>query len=204
VANDPNDLFGHRRVMAILRGLPPGETVRLANTAWDAGIDLVEVPIGTPDAMAALVATIGAGRRRGMTVGAGTVLTAEQLRIAAVAGAAFTVAPGLDAEVCSASARLGLPHLPGVATASEVQSALRLGLTWLKVFPANALGTSWFTTMSGPFPYVNFVATGGIDAANAANYLAAGAQMVGIGSALADPDQIPLLAKVARAARPDR
>src|SRR5206468_458092 len=81
-----------------------------------------------------------AGARRGRRGAAGTVLTPAAAGAAAEAGAAFTVAPGLDLDVLSASLRAGLPHVPGVATPSEVHLAVRAGCRWLKAFPAASLG----------------------------------------------------------------
>ncbi|MFB9235816.1 bifunctional 4-hydroxy-2-oxoglutarate aldolase/2-dehydro-3-deoxy-phosphogluconate aldolase [Plantactinospora siamensis] len=193
---DFDTLFGARRVMAILRGMPPAETVRLAERAWALGIDLVEVPVQTSDAVPALRAAVAAGRERGRPVGAGTVITGEQVTAVLEAGAAFTVAPGLDLAVADDSLRHGLPHLPGVATPSEAQLALRHGFTWLKAFPAVTLGPAWFRAVAGPLPALHFVATGGLDADNAGDFLAAGVRMVGIGSALADPAQVDRLAEL--------
>jgi 2-dehydro-3-deoxyphosphogluconate aldolase / (4S)-4-hydroxy-2-oxoglutarate aldolase len=191
-------LFGDRPVMAILRGRPPAETVALANRIWDAGIGIVEVPIATPDAIPALRATVAAGAERGAPVGAGTVITPEQVRAVAAAGAAYTVAPGLDLSVLAASLAAGLPHLPGVATPSEVQHARAAGCRWLKAFPAKALGTAWLRAIRGPFPDVAFVATGGLDVDDVADYLTAGARIVALGAALADPAQLAQLAAVTR------
>ncbi|MGI5119836.1 bifunctional 4-hydroxy-2-oxoglutarate aldolase/2-dehydro-3-deoxy-phosphogluconate aldolase [Marinactinospora thermotolerans] len=189
-----DEIFDGQRVMAILRGMPPQETVELASRAWDLGIDLVEVPVQTPEALSSLRAAIDAGAQRGRAVGAGTVITVEQVAAVAQAGAAFTVAPGFDPAVLAASAAAGLPHLPGVATPSEIQQALRHGARWVKAFPATALGTAWFSAMRGPFPQVRFVATGGLDARSAPAYLDAGARVAAVGSALSDPAQVELLA----------
>ena len=189
-----------QRVMAILRGLPPAETVALANRIWDAGIRLVEVPIGSPEAVPALRAAVRAGAERGMRVGAGTVLTPAQVRVSAEAGAEYTVAPGLDLTVLSASLAAGLPHLPGVATATEVQHAYNAGCRWMKAFPAGALGTGWLRAVHGPFPDVAFVATGGLRAADVAEFLDAGARVVALGAALTDPDQLTSLTAVLRQA----
>ncbi|QUH04454.1 bifunctional 4-hydroxy-2-oxoglutarate aldolase/2-dehydro-3-deoxy-phosphogluconate aldolase [Saccharopolyspora erythraea] len=189
-----DDLFSCG-VMAILRGMDPERTAMLAERAWDLGIDAVEVPIETPEAEPSLRAAIEAGARRGRPVGAGTVVGVEQLRTATDLGAAFTVAPGLDPELVRASE---LPHLPGVATPSEVQHARKLGLTWVKAFPAAVLGTGWFAAMGGPFPGMHFAATGGMNAHNAPDFLAAGASVVAVGSALEDPEQLPALAELIR------
>ncbi|MEV4389187.1 bifunctional 4-hydroxy-2-oxoglutarate aldolase/2-dehydro-3-deoxy-phosphogluconate aldolase [Micromonospora sp. NPDC049580] len=189
-------IFGGARVMAILRGLPVAETVRLAERAWDLGIVVVEVPVATPDAVPALRAAVEAGAARDRIVGAGTVLDADQVAAAADAGAAFTVAPGLDLAIADAAAARGLPHLPGVATPTEAQQALRHGLTWLKAFPAISLGPAWFRAMAGPLPQLRFVATGGLDAGNAAAFLDAGVRVAAVGSALSDPTQLDQLAKL--------
>jgi 2-dehydro-3-deoxyphosphogluconate aldolase/(4S)-4-hydroxy-2-oxoglutarate aldolase len=195
-----DEIIGTQRIMAILRGLPERETVELASRAWDLGIELVEVPVQTPDALPSLRAAVAAGAERGRAVGAGTVITLEQVAAVAAAGARFTVAPGLDPAVLAASLAAGLPHLPGVATPSEIQVALRHGVEWLKCFPATALGPAWFKAIPGPFPQVKMVATGGIDAYTAPDFLAAGARVAGVGTALADPAQVDLLAELVKSA----
>jgi 2-keto-3-deoxy-6-phosphogluconate aldolase len=108
------------------------------------------------------------------------------------------VSPGTDEEVIRASLDAGLPTLPGVGTASEVQRCTKLGLSWLKAFPAAALGPGWIKAMLGPFPDVKFVATGGVSVGDAGDFLAAGARVVSLGSALADPDQVEKLSKLVR------
>jgi 2-dehydro-3-deoxyphosphogluconate aldolase/(4S)-4-hydroxy-2-oxoglutarate aldolase len=186
----------HTPVMAILRGYTPDRTVELCRRAWSVGITMVEVPVMTRDHLPALQAAVAAGREQGRTVGAGTILTPEQVDDVAAAGAVFTVAPGYDPRVADAAGRRGLAHLPGVATASEITAAVLAGHRWLKAFPAASLGTSWFTAQHGPFPQVSFVATGGISSANAAAFLNAGARVVAVGSALEDPSQLDALAEL--------
>jgi 2-dehydro-3-deoxyphosphogluconate aldolase/(4S)-4-hydroxy-2-oxoglutarate aldolase len=188
-----DDIFGDRYLMAILRGLPPEETVALATKVWDGGVELLEVPIGTPEAVASLRAAVRAGAERGLRVGAGTVVTPEQARAAAEAGAQYTVAPGFDATVLAASLSAGLPHLPGVATPSEVQHARAAGCRWQKAFPAAALGPAWLKAIRGPFPDVSFVATGGLKATDVTAFREAGARIIALGAALADPAQLAVL-----------
>jgi Entner-Doudoroff aldolase len=183
-------------VMAILRGFDPAETVRLCQQAWDVGVTAVEVPVQRPDALPSLRAAIAAGAERRRPVGAGTVLHPEQVPMLAGLGVAFTVAPGLDEAVASACAQVGLPHLPGVATSSEISRAVRTGHQWLKAFPARELGVEWIRAQRAPFPDAHFVATGGIDADNAADFLEAGCRVVAVGSALRDPRQIDRLARL--------
>ncbi|WP_028280839.1 bifunctional 4-hydroxy-2-oxoglutarate aldolase/2-dehydro-3-deoxy-phosphogluconate aldolase [Arthrobacter sp. H5] len=193
---DIDVLIQGQPVMAILRNMDAKRAVELASRAWDLGIDLVEVPIQSPDAIPSLEAVVRAGAERGKAVGSGTIVTAEQVRVSRDAGAAFTVAPGLDEEVVRLCREDGMPHLPGVSTPSEIQAAVRLGCHVVKAFPASVLGTEWFKAMQGPFPAVTFVATGGIDASNAAAFLQAGARTVAVGSALADERQLDLIAEI--------
>ncbi len=110
--SDLDTLFEGRRVMAILRGMPQRETVDLATRAWDLGITCVEVPAQTPEALAVLRAVVQAGADRGHWVGAGTVITPTQVDAVADAGAAFTVAPGFDPAVLTASLAQGCPTCP--------------------------------------------------------------------------------------------
>lgn len=187
-------ILAGRPLMAIFRGLGTARSLELARTAWDLGIDVVELPIQSDADVDALAAVAAAGREEGRLVGAGTVVSTRHVELAASAGAGFTVSPGFDADVVRASAAAGMPPLPGVATASEVQAAMALGLTWLKAFPASLLGAGWFRAMAGPFPDARFVATGGMDAANAGAFLDAGVRTVAVGSALEDPAQLPALA----------
>ncbi|WP_308407994.1 bifunctional 4-hydroxy-2-oxoglutarate aldolase/2-dehydro-3-deoxy-phosphogluconate aldolase [Streptomyces mayonensis] len=189
--------FAGAPLMAVLRGYAPARTVELATRAWDLGVTQVEVPIQDAGAVASLHAAVAAGARRNRGVGAGTVTSPERVRAARRAGAAFTVAPGLHDDVIDLSLDLGLPHLPGVSTPTEVGRAQRRDLHWVKAFPAAQLGPGWVTALRAPFPELRVVATGGIDAGNAAAFLRAGARAVALGSALTDPAQldrvVPLL-----------
>lgn len=178
--------FAFRRAMAILRGFSPEETLALANAAWNADLAMVEVPLQDQTSTKALKTCVDAAEQRNAIVGAGTITSVELVKQAAVLGAQFTVAPGFDPEVASSSLAHGMPHLPGVATATEIQRATSAGFSWLKAFPAGALGADWITAMHGPFPRARFVATGGITAKNAKDFLAGGADAVSFGAAFAD------------------
>jgi 2-dehydro-3-deoxyphosphogluconate aldolase / (4S)-4-hydroxy-2-oxoglutarate aldolase len=191
-------------LMAILRGFEVARTVEVSRRAWDVGIALVEVPVQDETAVSALGAAVEAGAARGAVVGAGTVTTVERLEKAAAAGAAFTVAPGFDPEVAHASVAAGLPHLPGVATPSEVQRALAAGFGWLKAFPAAQLGPDWVRAMHGPFPEARFVATGGMGLGNTEEFLDAGVRAVALGSALSDAGQYARLPELVEAVQTRR
>jgi 2-dehydro-3-deoxyphosphogluconate aldolase / (4S)-4-hydroxy-2-oxoglutarate aldolase len=196
------DFFGERLarapVLAILRGEPPGRAALAAERCWEAGIELVEVSISRDERLAALRAVCERARTLGGVAGAGTVCTAEEVHAVVAAGAAFAVAPGLSRSAVEAARSVGLPYLPGVATPSEVQAALELGLQTLKLFPAGELGHGWIRAMAAPFPQVRFVAVGGVSAANADEFIDAGVIGVGLGSGLVDADLPALLARLGR------
>lgn len=189
-----DEIFDGQPLMAIFRGLGVERSLALAERAWGLGIDVIELPIQTEVDLEALRVVAAAGRAAGRLVGAGTVVSVRHVELAASAGAAFTVSPGFDPVVSRVSAQAGMPPMPGVATATEVQAAMATGLTWVKAFPASLLGTGWFSAMAGPFPGARFVATGGMDASNAGEFLARGVRAVAVGSALEDPAQLPALA----------
>ena len=195
------EAFAGAPLMAILRGMGVERSARLATTAWDLGLDSVEVPLQTDEDERALRELVRLADERGKVVGAGTIITTEQVDMAGAAGAAYLVSPGIDPAVVRAAQERGIPILPGVATPSEVQLGVSLGLTWLKAFPADWLGVDWFRHIRGPFPQVRFVATGGLDAGNVASFLDAGVRVAAVGSALEDPAQLDALAAVLRRAR---
>lgn len=188
--------LGASRVMAILRGVGVERAIDLAATAWDLGIDSVEVTVQRPEDLDALREVARLGAARGKAVAAGTIISVEQVRAAQAAGARYLLSPGLDGELIAEARSAGIPFVPGVSTPTDVQAAVSLGLTWLKAFPASWLSAGWFRHMRGPFPDVRFVATGGVDSRNARSFLDAGVDVVAVGSALEDPEQLPQLARL--------
>lgn len=164
-------------MIAILRGLNRVEAVEQARKAWGLGVRLVEVTLQDDSGYEALRAVVAAAPE-GFDVGAGTVTTPEQLRRAKDLGARFGIAPGLDLETVRVAANgqdLNIPFLPGVATASEVQASQNSGAMTVKAFPADVLTPAWLRAMSGPFPGMRFIVTGGVNVDNAATFMAAGA-----------------------------
>lgn len=146
------------------------QAVPLAKALIDGGLPCAEVTFRT----AAAEESIRQMTRHfpDMLVGAGTILTAEQADKAVAAGAKFIVSPGLNEEVVRHCQKIGVPIIPGVATPSEVEKALSLGLTTLKFFPAEAAGgLAMIKAMSAPYSQVKFMPTGGINAKNVNSYL---------------------------------
>lgn len=142
----------------------------LAEALIAGGLPVLEVTLRTPaalDAIAAMSAVPGG------IVGAGTVLTPDDVRAAQDAGAQFAVSPGATDRLLDACEAAGLPILPGAATASEAMRLLERGYGVQKFFPASAIGGApALKALGGPLPQVRFCPTGGIDTANAADYLA--------------------------------
>lgn len=133
------------------------------------GIRCAEITLRTPAGLAALALSADVPH---FLVGAGTVLTAEDVERCASAGARFIVSPGFDDDVVARARSLGLAVLPGVATPTEIQRALRAGIDVLKFFPADRLGgLATISAFSGPFPDVRFVPSGGVNPGNAVEYL---------------------------------
>ncbi|MHB1987109.1 MAG: bifunctional 4-hydroxy-2-oxoglutarate aldolase/2-dehydro-3-deoxy-phosphogluconate aldolase [Acidimicrobiales bacterium] len=139
----------------------PGDAARVAGALLEGGLPCAEVAFRTAAAPAVLARMRSCSPE--LLLGAGTVLSPEQVDEAVDAGAAFVVSPGTDAAVVRRCQTIGVPILPGVATASEIQSARCLGAEVLKFFPSEALGgLRMLTALADPFPNVWFVPTGGI------------------------------------------
>lgn len=162
-------LAGHRIVPVVVID-DPARAVDLAHALAAGGIRCAEVTLRTPAALEALRAMAGVP---GFTAGAGTVLDRAQLEAVLDAGARFVVSPGFDDELVEVTRAAGVGVLPGVATATEVQRAVRAGLDAVKFFPADRLGgLGTIAALAAPFAGIGFVPSGGVTAASAAEYLA--------------------------------
>lgn len=145
----------------------------LADALIAGGLPVAEITFRT-DAAAAVIRTLKEQRPE-ILLGAGTVLTVENLRRAADCGATFAVAPGLNPRVVQEAQRVGIPFTPGVMTPSEIEHALSLGVKVLKFFPAgDAGGPKMLKSLSGPYAHtgVRFIPTGGVTLENLSDYLA--------------------------------
>ena len=178
-----------------LRGVVPLATVPDAAAADTiaaglvaGGLPVLEVALRTPYGMAAIERIAARGD---VTVGAGTVLTAQQLRASLEAGASFVVAPGLDEDVVEAALAAGVPVLPGIMTPSDVQRGIRLGLTRLKLFPAGvAGGPALLTALAPVFPGIGFMPSGGVNPTNLLDYLTHPAVFAVSGSWITSPERV--------------
>ncbi|WP_420393067.1 2-dehydro-3-deoxy-6-phosphogalactonate aldolase [Acuticoccus sp.] len=182
-----DDALAALPIVAVLRGMPPGEAEGVGGALADAGIPIMEVPLNSPDPFASI--RIQADRFGGRAiVGAGTVLHAEDVARVADAGGTLVVSPNLDEEVVRATKRCGLISVPGVFTPSEAFRALDAGADALKLFPGDAMSPKVVRALRAVLPSgTKLVVTGGVDADNLADWMAGGADGVGIGSALYKP-----------------
>jgi Entner-Doudoroff aldolase len=187
-------------IVAIVRGeYGVAEILAIGETLADASIETMEVALNTPDALAAIGELAGNLGDR-MLVGAGTVRTPAEVAAVADAGGRFLVSPSFDARVLEAAAEHDLLYVPGVFTPTEAVAAHAAGCGLLKLFPTDVGGPAYLRALRAPLPEIDFVPTGGVTAANAAEFAAAGAAALGIGSALVARPGQPL-DDVARRAR---
>ncbi|WTO37555.1 bifunctional 4-hydroxy-2-oxoglutarate aldolase/2-dehydro-3-deoxy-phosphogluconate aldolase [Streptomyces achromogenes] len=146
------------------------DAVPLARALVAGGLPAIEVTLRTPAALEGIRAI--AGEVPEAVVGAGTVVTAEQVDAVTAAGARFLVSPGWTESLLTAMRASGMPYLPGVSTASEVVALLERGVREMKFFPAQAAGgTAYLRSLAGPLPQARFCPTGGIGPATAPEYL---------------------------------
>ena len=187
-SHDVTAVLAGARLVPVLTVPSVASAGPLADALAAGGARCAEITLRTPGAERVVKAMAAHG---GLAVGAGTVLTAEQAERAVAAGARFLVSPGFDDEVITKAGELGVPVVPGVASATELMRALKAGVDTVKLFPAEPLGgLGMLRALAAAFPQARFVPTGGIDVGRLPAYLAHPSVLAVGGSWIATPGHL--------------
>lgn len=177
------------KLIVILRRIPEHKLLPLAQAMYEAGIRLIEITYDatgtvTDEETARHIALLVSRFKGKMHVGAGTVLTEAQVELTKKARGTFIISPNTDADVIRRTNALGLVSVPGAFTPTEAQQAHLLGADFVKLFPMDAMGASYLKALRAPLSHIRFLAVGGINENNIAEYRRAGACGFGIGSGI--------------------
>lgn len=182
------ELLEKAPIIAIIRGLESHVIHRIAETLLSAGLFTLEVTMNT-HGVCEIISSLRENFPE-MNLGAGTVLSVEDLDKAADAGAQFIVTPVVNEAVIREAKKLYLPVFPGALTPTEIHTAWSLGASAVKVFPATQFGAAYMKEVSAPLDTIKLVPTGGISIENVKSFFEAGAYAVGVGNTLMDPELI--------------
>ncbi|QQO15981.1 2-dehydro-3-deoxy-6-phosphogalactonate aldolase [Bradyrhizobium diazoefficiens] len=176
-----------RPLVAILRGIKPEETEAIVGVLIEAGMTAIEIPLNSPDPFRSIGMAVKQAPA-GVLIGAGTVLTAQDVDRLNDAGGRLMVSPNVDTDVLARAHQHGMVTLPGVFSPTEALLAARSGASGLKFFPASVLGASGIAAIRAVLPAgVTIAAVGGVSDQNFAEYIKGGATAFGLGSSLYKP-----------------
>lgn len=188
------ELIEQNRVIAIVRGMHPDQMAPLVRALERGGIRMMEITFNQ-NAPETFQNTVNAIRTlsqnmRDMAIGAGTVMTLEQLHMAADAGARYIISPDVNPALIAETKRLGLTSLPGAMSPTEIVTAWNAGADAVKVFPIGDLGVGYLKAIRAPLSHIPLIAVGGVNERNCADFLRAGAIGVGVGGQLVNREWI--------------
>ena len=191
----PLEYVQKRKIVAIVRGLAPEYLVRLGHAFEEGGIGLMEVTYDQrhPESWAETAKAIEAVEKEfgdRVLVGAGTVITPEQVRLTYEAGGHYLVTPTTQPDIIRMGKALGLGLYPGAFTATEILAAFEAGADAVKVFPASSVGPGYIKAIRGPLSHIPLMAVGGVNEKNAADFMKAGCVGLGVGGNLVNKEWI--------------
>ena len=191
----PLEYVKERKIVAIVRGLSPEYLIRLGHAFEEGGIGLMEVTYNqrAPETWAETAKAIEAVEKEfgdRLLVGAGTVITPEQVRLTYNAGGHYLVTPTTQPEIIKMGKALGLGLYPGALTPSEILAAFEAGADAVKVFPASNLGPGYIKAVRAPLSHIPLMAVGGMNEKNAADFMRAGCVGLGVGGNLVNKEWI--------------
>ena len=183
------------KLIAIVRGMEEEKILPLAEALAKGGIGMIEVTFNQKDpgsfvATAQAIAAIRAHFGEDVYAGAGTVLTQEQLKLAADGGALYIISPNADTDIIRGARALGLVSMPGVLTPTECMAAHNAGADFMKLFPLGEIGAGYLKALRAPLSHLKFLGVGGINDKNIPEFLAAGAVGFGVGGNLVNKEWI--------------
>ena len=183
------------KIVAIVRGIPSDEVVGLAEALVKGGISCIEVTFDQSSKEKAedtLKAISNLSKALGdrVCVGAGTVMSVQQVEDAAAAGAEYMISPNIKEAVIARTKELGKISIPGAMTPSEVVDAYEMGADIVKMFPAGVLGPGYIKAVKAPLKHIPITAVGGVNPGNCADFIRAGAVGVGVGGNLVSPQLV--------------
>lgn len=186
---DVDDCLKDAPFVAILRGVKPDEIIDHAEAITQAGWRILEVPLNSPEPLKSISKIAG---MKDTLVGAGTVLTVDDVKAVHDAGGRLIVSPNTDTKVIERALALNMVVMPGFFTASEAFAAYQAGARYLKLFPADSVGPSYLKALGAVMPKdARLIAVGGLTPANMHEFHAAGSAAYGIGSQLYKPGMTP-------------
>lgn len=189
---DSLTLIGKERIIAILRKIPKGQIIPVIAALSAGGIQCVEITFDQAAPLEATTDALHAVRRAfpSLHLGAGTVMTIQQVQAAYAVGAQFIISPNTNADVICETKRLGMVSMPGAMTPTEIAAAAEAGADIVKLFPSDTLGIPYFKAVRAPLHHIRLAAVGGVNLSNLQDFLACGAYCVGIGANISDPNAI--------------
>ena len=186
---DLRKIVSENPLLAILRNVPLEQTLAYAQAIYDGGVAFFEVALNSPHALEQIKLLRNHFGDKAY-IGAGTAITVERAKSATQAGAQFLLSPSTDAEVLAYCAQEGIAMLPGALTPSDVTTCLKYGFDVIKLFPAGDMPKGYIKSLKGPLDETDYVAIGGVNRDNLADFIRQGYMGVGLGSNILPKDAV--------------